>query len=102
MRRTLRRRRLPLISALAMLLAGCGANFAPYETLPRASLIDPAVSSTFVGVCYNALLTTPAEVRDAASNACGLEGAPRLVGQDHRLSCPLLMPTRATFACTAD
>jgi hypothetical protein len=91
--------RLSAVLTSAMLLAGCGTNLAPYETLPRASLTDPAAATLYVGVCYNALFATPAQVQEVAENACGLEGAARLLGQDMRLACPLLTPTRATFAC---
>jgi hypothetical protein len=84
------------------LLAGCGANFAPFETLPRERLADPATAPRYVGVCYNALFAAPEQVRDVAANACGAEGTPKLVGQDQRLACPLLTPTRATFACGAE
>lgn len=94
-------RRLILAATAALPVAGCGANFVPYETRPRASLSDPAAAPLYVGVCYNALFSTPKQVYDVASDACGVEGTPRLVGQDMRLACPLLTPTRATFACGA-
>jgi hypothetical protein len=96
------RRRWAALSVLAVLTSGCGANLAPYETAPRTSLTDPASGTHYVGVCYNALFAKPDEVRRIAGDACGLDGAPRLVGQDTRLACPFLTPTRATFACTAD
>jgi hypothetical protein len=94
-----RRRRIAILG-LAMLAAGCGANVVPFETLPQPNTTVPAAADTvYVGVCYNSLFTTPADVRAVAVNACGLEGTPYLVGQDMRLACPLLTPVRATFAC---
>jgi hypothetical protein len=87
---------------LAVLASGCGANLVPFETRPRSSLTESVSATRYVGVCYNALFARPDEVRSIAADACGLDGAPRLLGQDTRLSCPLMTPTRATFACTAD
>jgi hypothetical protein len=45
------------------------------------------------------MFTTPDAVRAVAEEACTGIGAPQLVEQDMRLACPLLTPTRATFAC---
>lgn len=102
MTRIRNRRRWAALPLLAVLASGCGANLAPYEAPARTSLDDPTGSTRRVGVCYNALFTKPDEVRGVAADACGLDGAPRLLGQDMRLACPFLTPTRATFACTAD
>ena len=93
-------RRLALLLALA--LAGCGAQqVAPFETIPRAPLRGPTQGLPRIGVCYNALFSTPEEVRATAEEACGSIGRPQLVEQDLRLACPLLTPTRATFMCVA-
>lgn len=95
-----RRYRRTAILGLAMLAGGCGANVVPFETLPQPNVTAPAAADTvYVGVCYNSLFTTPAAVRAVAVNACGFEGTPYLLDQDMRLTCPLLTPVRATFAC---
>jgi hypothetical protein len=102
MTKTRDQRRWAALSVLAVLASGCGANLVPYETQPRTDLTEPGSGTHYVGVCYNALFAKPDEVRKVAGDACGLDGAPHLLGQDMRLDCPFLTPTRATFACTAD
>jgi hypothetical protein len=86
------------ILVLALLLAGC-SQAAPYEWSPLDARKGPGQSIPRVGVCYNAMFTTPDEVRAVAKEACTGIGSPELVEQDMRLACPLLTPVRATFAC---
>jgi hypothetical protein len=83
---------------VVLLLAGC-SQATPFEWSPRAALKGPGASLPRVGVCYNAMFTTPDEVRAVAEEACTGIGKPQLVEQDMRLACPLLTPVRATFAC---
>jgi hypothetical protein len=89
--------RFPVL-ALAFALAGC-SQAAPYEWVPREARKGPGESLPRIGVCYNAMFATPEAVRAVAEEACAGIGAPQLVEQDMRLACPLLTPTRATFAC---
>jgi hypothetical protein len=85
---------------LGFALAGC-AQLAPYEGPPRVA--RGGVDDTpRIGVCYNAMFTTPDDVRIVAEEACAGIGTPQLVEQDMRLAgCPLFTPVRATFACLA-
>jgi hypothetical protein len=92
----------PIVMALgaAMLLSGCGA-LNPYETLPLSP--HPGASDTRprVGVCFDGLVSTPAEVAVAAQQECGPAAVPRRVATDYGLlTCPVLLPGRATFVCT--
>jgi hypothetical protein len=86
------------ILAFLLLLAGC-SQAVPYEWSPREARKGPGESLPRVGVCYNAMFTTPEQVRATAEEACTGIGSPQLVEQDMRLACPLLTPVRATFAC---
>jgi hypothetical protein len=90
-------RRAASLAVALLLLAGCG--LAPFETLPRPPFRSDDQTIPRVGICYSALFSTPEEVRMTATEACSGLGKPRLVEQDTRLACPLLTPTRATFAC---
>ncbi len=84
----------------AMELAGCGA-FSPYPTAPSpAEPGQPA--GPRVAICYNALTTSREAAQAQAQNECpaGTTAAER-VDTDYILQyCPLLLPARATFACT--
>lgn len=82
----------------ALLLAGCTSQLAPFEVAPR-SPAGAAPASDQVGICYNSTFTEPASVREAAGRACGPTQTPRLLMQDVRFACPLLLPVRATFVC---
>ena len=85
---------------LALLVAGCGAgDLAPYQGLPRPAPAGTVETGERIGICYNALFSTPAKVRAAAADACGPESIPELLHQDMRLNCPLMTPVRATFLC---
>jgi len=85
--------------AAALLLAGCGSLVEPYDTAPRQAPRNVSERGERVGVCYNALFTTPERIREVAAETCGPGTRPDLVGQDMRLACPVLTPVRATFIC---
>ena len=84
--------------SLLLLLAGC-SQLAPYEWTPLEARKGSGQDLPRIGVCYNAMFATPEAVRAVAEEACTGIGQPQLVEQDLRLACPLLTPTRATFAC---
>jgi hypothetical protein len=84
-------------------LAGCGA-LDPYPTYPAVASAGAAPGHR-VAICYDRLSTTLAQVRAAAQQECATD-APHtqanLVETDYYLqNCPLLLPARATFVCTA-
>jgi len=85
-----------------LLPSACGSLVAPFEGIPRESEPGTVDAGPRVGVCYNAIFTTPEEVRRVAQEACGPSASPQPVEQDMRLSCPLLTPVRASFVCTAE
>jgi hypothetical protein len=91
-----------LFLAVCLFLGACGGLVAPFEGVPRPAERGVAEAGPRVAVCYNAMFTTPASVRRVAEEACGSDALPQPVGQDVRLSCPLLTPVRATFICTPD
>jgi hypothetical protein len=82
---------------LLLILTQCGSDLLPpYETVPS----PVRTQETHVAVCYNALTTTAAATARTAAASCGADMVPHPVGRDLSLSnCPLLLPTRATFAC---
>ncbi len=86
-------------------LARCSGAFPPYETVPPPlppSQQASGAAPTRVAVCYNAFTATADQVRAIAAQSCGAGTAPHPVEHDLSLSnCPLLTPSRATFACTA-
>lgn len=86
----------------ALLPSACGSLVAPYESVPREPEPGTVEAGPRIGVCYNAMFTTPQEVRRVAQEACGSSAAPQPVEQDMRLSCPLLTPVRASFVCTPE
>jgi hypothetical protein len=94
----------------AALLSSCGA-LEPYDTTPGPPPSTPksaggsvsnsaAATSPRVGVCYNTLTTTLAEIRAQAQQQCAAGTIAEPVDTDWYLQhCPLLLPARATFAC---
>jgi hypothetical protein len=91
-------RRAPILLIAAALGACSGPQ--PFQTRPQAAPGgSKAEAGTRVGVCYNAMFSTPESVQATAAEACGPDQSPELVGQDMRLACPLLTPTRATYLC---
>lgn len=92
---------LHLMAAIA--LAGCTLLDA-YPTTPRAALPGQPPGPR-VAICYNTLTTTLAEVQAQAQQECGA-GTPNSVATPadtdwYLQNCPLLLPARATFVCTA-
>lgn len=94
---------------LPLALARCSGMLPPYETVPLAATKPEQQAATTagtpptrIGVCYNALTTTAAQVRAVAAQSCGPGTVPLAVERDLSLmNCPLLQPARATFACVA-
>jgi hypothetical protein len=91
-------------ATLLVLLAasGCASRqvLPAFETDPRAADIAASDQRQRVGVCYSALFSTPEQVLAVARDSCPVDEPPQLVAQDMWLTCPLLTPVRATFACT--
>jgi|SRR5438105_1297206 hypothetical protein len=87
---------------LCLSLTGCGGMLAPFEGPPRLAPTGTVEDGPRVAVCYNAMFATPEAVRRVAEEACGSGAIPKPVGQDMRLSCPLLTPVRANFVCSPD
>lgn len=83
-------------------LLGCGSNsLPPFDTKAEPPPKGVTENFTRIGVCYNRLTTTPDQVIQVARDNCEPGTTPYLVGQDTELTCPLLTPVRATFACLA-
>ena len=84
--------------AVAAVLAGCGA-LAPFATAPRAAP-PGAPPGQRVAICYDRLATTLAEVQAAAQPECGAgtDAVPESTDW-YLVSCPVLLPARATFRC---
>lgn len=95
------RRTVPLC-LLALLPSACGSFVAPFEGPPRPATSGVVEAGPRIAVCYNAMFTTPQEVRRTAEEACGPDTIPQPVGQDMRLNCPLLTPVRASFVCAPE
>ncbi len=100
--------RLALLAMVGAALAGCGCSFgcggdrlAPFDTTPMAPPKGVTENFTRIGVCYNRQTTTPDQVVQVARDNCAPGTAPSLIEQDIELTCPLLTPVRATFACLA-
>jgi hypothetical protein len=87
--------------ALLMLTASCGSLVEPYQGVPRVPSGSSDVGDR-IGVCYNKMFSTPAQVHAVAVDACGPDMTPHLLEQDERLACPLMTPVRATYQCLPD
>ena len=84
----------------AATLAGC-TLLDPFPTSPRAAAPD-APKEPRVAICYNTLTTSLAEVQAEAQKECAANTLASPVDTDWYLqNCPLLLPARATFVCTA-
>jgi hypothetical protein len=82
-----------------LLLAGCGA-LDPFPTVPEAAA-PGGPAGRRIGICYNALTSSKAELQQEAQRQCGPGTEARRVETDwHLETCPLLLPARASFACT--
>jgi hypothetical protein len=90
---------LPVL-ALAMSAAACWqGSLPPFDTTPKPPIAGAHEAFSRVGVCYNRGTSTPREVLDVARRNCEPGTSPRLIEQDTHLTCPMLTPVRATFAC---
>jgi hypothetical protein len=94
------RRSVALVLTLAATLIGCSA-LDPYPAQPRAPQAG-ALPGPRVGICYNTLTTSLAQVEAEAQQECAANTLAEPVGTDWYLqTCPLLLPARATFVCRA-
>ena len=93
-------RRMTVMVLLAAALGGCG-SLDPYATLPRA--VHPGQpAGPRVGICYNGLRSSAAQVQAEAQRECAANTLAEPVDTDWYMeTCPLLLPSRATFVCTA-
>jgi hypothetical protein len=91
---------LALVAAVG--IADCSA-LDPFATAPKAA--KPALPGhpappPRVAICYNGLATSAAEARTEAQQQCAKGTVAEPVASDRYLQlCPVLLPTRATFAC---
>jgi len=85
-------------------VSGCASRqiLPPFETQPRTADVATPDPRQRIGVCYSALSSTPQQVLALARESCPVDQPPQLVAQDLWLTCPLLTPIRATFACADD
>ena len=93
--------RLPVLGLLAVaILAGCGV-LDPYSTAPQ--VVRPGQpTGQRVGICYNTLSSSLDLVQAEAQRECAPGTVAEPVDTDwYMQTCPLLLPTRATFVCTA-
>ena len=87
-------------TALLLTIVGCSA-LDPYSAAPRAAQ-PGAPAGPRVAICYNTLTTTLVEVQTQAQQECGANTVAQAVDTDWYLqNCPLLLPARATFVCSA-
>jgi len=81
-------------------LCGCGA-LDPYPTVPRATQPGQPAGAR-VAVCYNTMKSTLAQLQSEAQHECAANTVAEPVDTDWSMqNCPLLLPARATFVCTA-
>jgi hypothetical protein len=86
--------------AVAAGLAACSA-LDPYPTYPRQPDANAHDKGLRVAICYDALVSPAALVRQAAQEECAADSVATRVDTDLLLQyCPLLLPARATFVCT--
>lgn len=81
------------------------------DMVPDAPVIAPvpvpatatsAPAGNHVAICYNRLWNKPESIKDAAVQACGGAPAPQVTSQGVDIdACPLLIPSKAVFACSA-
>lgn len=90
-----------VLASLLLALAACGM-LPPYETVPPPLKRGEQNPGQRVSVCYNPLTTTTEKVRALAAESCGTGMTPKPIeGSIGLNSCPLLIPERGTFLCTA-
>jgi hypothetical protein len=81
-------------------LGGCSL-LDPFPTTARGAQTGQPAGER-VGICYNTLNTTLAQVRDQAQQQCAAGATAEPVDTDWYLqTCPLLLPARASFVCVA-
>jgi hypothetical protein len=93
-------RRGAVLLLLAAALGGCG-TLDPYATVARA--VHPGQpAGPRVGICYNGLRSSAAAVQAEAQRECAANTLAQPVDTDWYMeTCPLLLPSRATFVCSA-
>jgi hypothetical protein len=80
-------------------LAGCSA-LDPYPTYPQPVAAGVKDTGTRVAICYDAIVSSRAEVLKAAQDECLPNTRATRDDTDWKLDhCPLLLPARATFVC---
>lgn len=88
-----------LLVAAGTGLAGCSA-FDPYPATPQPAAAGVADGGPRVAICYDAVISSRAEVQQEAQGQCGPHTRAARVDTDWKLDfCPLLLPARATFVC---
>jgi hypothetical protein len=89
---------LALLAAAAM--ASCSA-LDPYPTVPHATQPGQPAGQR-VAICYNTMNSTLTQVQTEAQQECAANTVAAPVDTDwYMQNCPLLLPARATFVCTA-
>jgi hypothetical protein len=93
-------RRMTVMVLLMAALGGCG-SLDPYVTGARA--VHPGQpAGPRVGICYNGLRSSSTQVQAEAQRECAANTLAEPVDTDWYMeTCPLLLPSRATFVCTA-
>ena len=93
-------RRMTVMVLLMAALGGC-SSLDPYVTGARA--VHPGQpAGPRVGICYNGLRSSTAAVQAEAQRECAANTLAEPVDTDWYMeTCPLLLPSRATFVCTA-
>jgi len=93
-------RALVVAVAAGMALTGCSA-LEPYPTYPRMAGPGEEATAQRVAICYDTLVSTLDQVQVAAQQECPSNTTATYFDTDWYLQfCPLLLPARATFACT--
>jgi hypothetical protein len=91
---------LALVAAATAMVSGCGA-LDPYPTAPRGAVPGQPAGAR-VAICYNTMATTLAAAQAEAQQECAAGTVAEPVDTDWYIEyCPLLLPARATFVCTA-
>jgi hypothetical protein len=92
--------------ALAVLLAGAGglagcSALDPYPTYPQPAEAAAKDARARVAICYDLFASSSDAIQKAAQGECAANTVATRVDTDWKLDyCPLLLPARATFACT--
>ena len=90
-----------LVAAAGISLGGCGA-LNPFPTYPAAALPGEPNGGPRVAICYDTLVSSLDQVKSAAQQECAPDTLATPVRTDGFMQyCPLLLPARATFVCSA-